>query len=679
MNRKTLWSVLAVVCISLLAACGGNGNSTPPPVETITVSSGSGQTTVVSTGFTNPLVALVETGTTPNAGVVVTFTIVAGAGGASATFPSGASSAMATTGANGLAQSPAITANATVGAFTVTAAASGVTTPATFSLTNTAATVASSQFTFFASGENYDSLSESEDSYSIAGTVVIDANGNVDGGEQDFNDGDLIHSPSTGDTILSGTLIEDQSTGQGTLTVVTNNANVGVNGTETFGVQFVNPNHALLIQFDGSATSSGSLDLQTLPAAPAPPPSGSFAFTITGVDVNYNSVVAGGVFTVSGSGSGNLTAGFVDANDAGTTTFGTQFSGTMSAPDGFGRGTITNTIIATTIAYYVVGPEAIRLIDIDNIAGSEEGGTGTLSGSAFGQGDSAGGFSNMSLGASVFSLESNWSGFSYAAVGEFSTTAAPAIKAAPKPQGLPPTSDFNGYGDVNEDGAAVPVTPISGTYGVESNGYGGMTFTVDLGDISVLGIYMVDPNLNIQDPNNTTTGLGGALVAELDGLVGIGIAIPQTPTSGAPVAGDYALGAQAFDNTDGEEVDFVGQGTISSGVLTGTGLLNDPAGDFGFGSGADVTLAGTAVPDTTSGATGRYTMSPLALVETNSGGTIDFDSVVIYEANVGQLFMLNEDESTLFGGTIQQQPSLPITPALKKAKPVTNLKLKPNR
>src|SRR5580704_7257786 len=198
MNRKTYLSVLCVIFIMALAACGGNGNSTPPPVETVTVSSGSGQTTVVSTGFTNPLVALVETGTTPNSGVAVTFTIVAGGGGASATFPSGASSAMATTDANGLAQSPAITANATTGACTVTAAAAGVTTPATFSLTNTAVVVSQSNFVFYLSGLNQD---DGGDFYSLAGAVTIDSSGAVDGGVQDYSDGDEIISPQpSGDT-----------------------------------------------------------------------------------------------------------------------------------------------------------------------------------------------------------------------------------------------------------------------------------------------------------------------------------------------------------------------------------------------------------------------------------------------------------------------------------------------
>src|ERR1019366_2472908 len=108
-----------------------------------------------------------------------------------------------------------------------------------------------------------------------------------------FSTGVTSPEPS-GDTITGGTLTVD-GTGQGTLTLITDNAALGVSGTETLGVQFVNTNHALIVQFDGSATSSGSMDLQTLPSTL----SGGYAFTLSGVDTSYNSVVAGGVFSIS--------------------------------------------------------------------------------------------------------------------------------------------------------------------------------------------------------------------------------------------------------------------------------------------------------------------------------------------------------------------------------------------
>ena len=63
-------------------------------------------------------------------------------------------------------------------------------------------------------------------------------------------------------------------------------------------VAFANSSHALITQFDGSATSSGSLDLQTSTALP----SGAFSFVVAGSGNNDEVLVYGGVFTVDASG-----------------------------------------------------------------------------------------------------------------------------------------------------------------------------------------------------------------------------------------------------------------------------------------------------------------------------------------------------------------------------------------
>ena len=98
---------------------------------------------------------------------------------------------------------------------------------------------------------------------------------------------------------------------------------------------------------------------------------------LSGGGNNGHTKFFGGVFTVSGSTASN---GMYDVNDDGSISTGRTFTGaTLSQPaDTFGRGTLTGTGIANTIAYYIVGPEAIRLIDMDS--------NNTLVGSAFGQG-----------------------------------------------------------------------------------------------------------------------------------------------------------------------------------------------------------------------------------------------------------------------------------------------------
>ena len=599
----------------------------------ITATSGGGQSATVGAQFTNPLVATVlDSYSNPVSGALVTF--AAPATGASGTFAGATNTATATTSSSGVATSPAFTANMTAGPYTVMATVPNVATGASFSLTN----IAASTYVFYLNGLE---VIDGPEYYALAGSVTIDANGNVLTGEQDYNDGVGITATDTIEA-ASAALTVDPTTGQGTLTLTTADPNVGNSGVETLAVQFVNANHALVVQFDGTATSSGSLDLQTVTTA-----SGSYAFTLSGIDSGDEAVVYGGVFSIS---SGAVT-GVYDVDDfgAGTTpTLGTVFTGTVTAPDSFGRGTVTLPALGgylTTLAYYNVGPEAMRLIDVDT--------TDSAVGSAFGQGTAT--FTNTSLGASVFGVEANSSGVEYAAAGQFTTDGNGNLTS--------------GIGDDDEDGSSGNGETIGGTYSISNevggttyNGYGSLTLSPALQSTSVLGIYLTDPALNLNDPNNTTGG-GGALVADLDGftLNGTGVLTPQTDTATADFTGSYAFGAQDYNTW---ESDFVGQGSVTDLVLTGTGLLSDPM--FYFSSNptdSGVPFSGTAIPDKAN--PGRYRMNPLVITVVPAT-PVDF-RVVVYQASGGQLFWLDKDIFSVFLGPIEQQGSLNGVPGAKKA------------
>ena len=112
-------------------------------------------------------------------------------------------------------------------------------------------------------------------------------------------------------------------------------------------------------------------------------------------------------------GSGNVT-GFFDENDGGIVTINNSIpaGAAASAPDSFGRGIVTGATGAdSAFNYYVVGPEVIRVIDVNT--------TSTAIGSAYGQGTSAGTFTSGSIGASVFSVANSED--LYAGVGEISS------------------------------------------------------------------------------------------------------------------------------------------------------------------------------------------------------------------------------------------------------------------
>jgi hypothetical protein len=128
----------------VFTAINSNGMSTqsftfvvsPGAATNLAVVSGSPQSAVVTTGFANPLVALVTDAMgNPVPGVVVTFNVPGS--GASGTFANGGVSTTATTASNGDATSAAFTANTIAGTYHVVASATG-TTSATFALTNSA-------------------------------------------------------------------------------------------------------------------------------------------------------------------------------------------------------------------------------------------------------------------------------------------------------------------------------------------------------------------------------------------------------------------------------------------------------------------------------------------------------------------------------------------------------------
>jgi hypothetical protein len=615
-----------------------NLTNTAGTASGLACTSGTPQSTQFSTPFTSPLGAqVVDSGGNPisDAGVVVTFTPPAT--GASATFAGGVNTA--TTNATGLATSVQVSANAIVGGpYNVVASATVAGAPQTcnFSLTNSAIPVTTANFVYYATGEEKNN--GGPNFYSLAGVVTIEtsgpAPGTVMGGEQDYNDALGITAT---DTITGGTLAVDATTGLGTLTIDTGDTALGgvtsPQGDIVLAVQFVNANHALVVHFDGSGTSSGSMDLQTSTSSP----SGNFAFTISGVDNTYCPVVSGGVFSVSGASF----TGTFDSNDCGTATTGTAFPAGIgvNAPDALGRGTITNvTGVASTIAYYVVGPEVARIIDIDT--------TDSAVGSAYGQG--TGTFSKSSLGTFVFEDQGDpW---------------ATLVDAAGMMTTNPGAGTAQGVADVNEGGfvvtaAAVPST--DGSYTIAANGYGSLTIAnTDWEDLAQIGIYMTDPNLNLSDPNNTSSGLGGALITDLS-LIGTGVIVPQTDTATASFAGNYAFGAQAVDFTSGHTTDLVGQGAVASNALSGTGNISDPFGLFGgvnpVMSGA--TFAGTATPDGSN--PGRYEMDPLA-ISPPSLSTADF-LVGLYQASGGQLFWIDDDDTYSFMGPLEQQAAT-VTP-----------------
>jgi hypothetical protein len=496
-------------------------------------------------------------------------------------------------------------------------------------------------FVFYASGEDgFGDECSVAGVVSIADTASADGSFAVVGGEQDFNDGDPSVGDNLQDSLMIGGSLSPVANGTQTLSLQTNSAFVGAQGAETFVLAFSNPSHALITEFS-TAGVSGSFDLQT---ATTPPTTGSFSFVGNGHDLEGGAIAAGGVFTV---GANAAVTGILDINEAGSPpSRNNALSGSFGPPDSLGRGTATN-VLGVSAFYYVVGTKVIRIIDMDA--------NDTAVGSAYSQGANPS-FSNGSVGQSIFAA-GNFLGL-YAAVGQFTVGPGAAAKSrsnAVVPEGAAPvTNTFTGVGDLNESvnsfGPLLPAQLFGGACSLPSSGYGTLSFTAgSFGDVGTIGVYAVDPTLNILDPNNSCCG-GGALLAEMDStLVGTGILLPQTDITVASFSGSYVFGGQG-DNPQGE-FDFLGSatGTKSNADVTfsGSGMSTDATG---------VTFSATAAPD--GGNPGRYALNPLMLTTTDVHAQgFPFDQIVTaYQASGSQLLWIEVDNGSFFFGSLQQVP-----------------------
>src|SRR5262249_2604927 len=146
-----------------------------------------------------------------------------------------------------------------------------------------------------------------------AGSITADGFGNITTGEEDFYDPTTQQSQV--DLTGSYSIGPD---GRGAMTL-TPNGTIGVcnpNCLQTLTFVVASPQHALIIAFDTSATSSGSLDLQNSSNFSLGSISGGYSFIFSGINLKTSAAMAaGGVLTADGKG--NFTSVTEDVNDGG--------------------------------------------------------------------------------------------------------------------------------------------------------------------------------------------------------------------------------------------------------------------------------------------------------------------------------------------------------------------------
>jgi len=432
--------------------------------------------------------------------------------------------------------------------------------------------------------------------YQFAGVMLLNGNGAITSGEQTVNFFD--QNPNIGvvvsrsDSITGGSYFLGPD-GRGTITVTTNDLDIGQNGVETFSFVFLSTSHVLIAETDPAESATGTMDLQTSTATP----SGGYAFVVSGTDIPSVSPTAfGGVFNIDSPNNISGAGSVADQNLAGTVTANQTLSGTISSPDSFGAVTLNLTMpgfqSATTFQFtgYIVDATHIKLIESDNNSG---GGSGSTSGVAIGQGTATGTFKGTSSfsGTYVFEvLGVDLSGFTpdtLTSVGLFTADGSGDLangftdtllqqNGAQGTAGAQLSVTFSGSYTVSVAGTGRVHVLFNHIHPAPKPGYGPLYFFYLTGNGNpVLFLDASDNNFNYPS-------------------LGVGIAYPQAP---APLTfgGDYGF---SFTQQNGSENDGTGQMNADSTAGTLSGIADN---NSAFTTTFNNPISGTFAPPAANG------------------------------------------------------------------------------
>lgn len=397
----------------------------------------------------------------------------------------------------------------------------------------------------------------------------------------------------------------------------------------SFSFVLTSPSHALITEIDG-APGSGTMDLQQSLAEgfDASQLTGGFSFTMTGTAKSNGDtkVSSGGVFTADGAST--LNNGTLDVNTAGVMSSST-FSGTFSAPDSNGRGTLQ--LGATrSLIYYIISPKALRILEADS--------SDLMGGSAYAQGNSV-----VFLGDNYFYEHSGWS-------------AAGRIVTAGDFKIVEGESDISGgISDSNSGGS--PTTPhlavaVTGSYDR------GLAL-VDAAGSSTFALYVVDYNVNILDPNASPAGFfnggGNALMLHTDANInGTGVLIRNTQAGFPAFVGQNAIQLTNAVTTPATtyELDLIGVAPADGLGHILNGLVDYDQNDLSNPiASLKAPLAGTYVADSHQGrATGSLTVTTPFISRSAASFNVSY-----YRINSSQAFVMQTDTSGETNGYLVQQ------------------------
>lgn len=400
--------------------------------------------------------------------------------------------------------------------------------------------------------------------YAMVGTLTADGSGgngkgNITGGTVDMADGEF--SAPFANAPISASTYSIGVDGRGTAVLSVSNNPFGSNLTLDFVLQ--DSSHGLITEFDGNATGSGTIDVQTAGTTP----NGSYAFSLSGAGPS-------GAFATVGNfavGAGGAISGLEDLNSGGIVYPDQVLSGNVVlGPSSTPATTLTTSAALGTLTFDVFAIDATHLKFIEMDA------TGTLVGDAFSQTTTT-----VPAGTLPFTLSGFLAGNTPFAAGGFMVTDGAGNITIASTE------------DINAGGTTVSAAPVQFTanYGADPNdpANSGRVLLTNFSGFTGGTEFAAYPST------------GGTLLLEIDSTLGIlaGVAYrPQSTTSFSAGQG-YAFnftGVNLAINS-GVEVDDLAEFAANSSGTTVTGVIDEnfqPGGGPNFG----MALSGTySAPD----------------------------------------------------------------------------------
>lgn len=448
----------------------------------------------------------------------------------------------------------------------------------------------------------------------IVGTLSANGSGGITGGTMDINDPNFT-APIPNLSISGSSNYNVGVDGRGTATL---DVSTPFGSRLIFDFVLTSSSHGFIIQFDGNATGSGTLDLQAAGLTQSSF-AGSYAFSFAGVDLAGTGAFATvGNFTLDANGT--ITSGLQDFNDNGVLVFAGQ---TLAGQVILGPSASPTTLLTTTpysekFDVYAIDATHLKFIEMDTLP--------IVSGDAFSQTSTA-----VPTGNLAFTLGGFVSNSPFASGGFMVTDGAGNITAAS-------TEDFNSNGTPGSSPS------FSGTY--TAGGTGRYT----LGSFS----NFVGGSQFAAYPSS-----GGLLLLEIDTTsLGIlnGAAHAQTPGAALATSKGYGLNLSGVNLSNGVEVDDIAEFSAESSGTTAIGLIDEnfaPGGIPIFDQKLNGTYTG---PDSS----GRFGISASAGNSSNSTLNGGFGLTVYAADGTTFPFIETDNGQVATGVLVLQTPSSAI-------------------